>query len=47
MIEIDATLVWARSEVGMIETANVGYSYEMTDSVLAAGEFCSRGGFCF
>lgn len=46
MIEIEATLVWARSEVGMIETANVD-SCEMTDSVLAAGEFCSRGGFCF
>ena len=47
MIEIEATLVRARSEVGMIETANVDSSCEMTDSVLAAGEFCSRDGFCF
>lgn len=44
---IEATLVWARSEVGSIETASMDYSCEMTDSVLAAGEFCLRGGFCF
>lgn len=52
MIEIEATLMWIRSEVGRIETASMtiffekfDHDKEKRDSVLAAREFCLRG--CF
>ena len=44
---IEATLVWARSEVGSIETASMDYSCEMTDKVLLQENFVREVVFVF